>query len=191
VIEELLQASGGALLVPLAVLLATTAVAKGLFSLHRSRSQNRKEFLELWRGEQPDDLWTEIAVRHLVGEYLPASIIRQLRASPQAGRALGEIAESWPLLEMDDETGDVRWLKSRYASPTKRKGWRRGFNAGYFVLFGVGLFVGYLLFVTSKPFPALYWIYPIAGILLGLSCLHHADRLKTADRAVPRWLGLT
>jgi hypothetical protein len=190
VIQELLDASNDKLLVPLAVVAVLTTLAKGLFSLHRSRSQKRKEFLELWRADPPDDLWTEVAIRHLIGEYLPASIIRMLCTSPQAGRALGEIAESWPLLEMDDETGDVRWLKPRYASPATRRRWRRGFNVGYFVLFGAGLFVGYLLFVTSKPFPMLYWVYPITGMLLGLICLHHADRLKTADRAVPRWLGL-
>jgi hypothetical protein len=190
VIQELLDAGGDKLLVPLAVVAVLTTFAKGLFSLDRSKSQNRQEFLELWRADPPDDLWTEVAVRHLIGEYLPASIIRMLRTSPQAGRALGEISEAWPLLEMDDETGGVRWLKPRYASPTKRKKWRLGFNVGYFVLFGAGLFVGYLLLVAPKPFPAPYWIYPITGMLLGLICLHSGERLKTADRAVPRWLGL-
>jgi hypothetical protein len=190
VIQELLDASNDKLLIPLAVVAVLTTLAKGLFSLHRSRSQNRKEFLELWRGDHPDDLWIEVAVRHLVDEYLPASIIRMLRACPQAGRALGEIAESWPLLEMDDETGDVRWCASRYASPLQRKWWGRAFSIGYFVLFGAGLFLGYLLLVTSQPVPAPVWAYPITGISSGLICLHSADRLKTADRAVPRWLGL-
>lgn len=75
-IQEILKATGGALLVPLAVLLAAMTLAKGLFSLHRSRSQSRKEFLELWHRDNPDDLWLEVAVRHLVDVYLPASLIR-------------------------------------------------------------------------------------------------------------------
>jgi hypothetical protein len=64
VIQELLVASHGTLLVPLALLVALTVLAKGMFSLHRSKSQNRKDFLELWRGEHPDDLWLEVAGRY-------------------------------------------------------------------------------------------------------------------------------
>lgn len=187
-IQELLKANGD-LLLPLALLVATTTLAKGLFGVLRSRSQDRKDFLELWRAVHPDDLWTEVAVRHLVGEYLPATVIRSLRTSPQAGRALIEVARSWPLLEIDDETSEIRWRHDRYSTPKRRRAWWWIFGTGYFLLFGGGLLTAYFLLVAPTS-PPINWLYPAIGVVTGLCCLNAQERLQTAGIAVPRWLGL-
>jgi hypothetical protein len=189
VIQELLEASHGALLVPLALLVALAVLAKGTFSLHRSKSQNRKEFLELWRGEHPDDLWLEVAVRHLVGEYMPAALIRSLRTSPQAGRALIEVAECWPLLEVDDETGQVRWRHAWCSTARRRKWVRRACWFGYYTGVGSGLFEAFALAQAKLPLIS-GWIVPVASIVFGIWCAWHAERLNAAQRSVPRWLGL-
>lgn len=190
VISNLLAASNGGLLVPLALVIAATVVAKGVFSLHRSRSQDRKEFLDVWGRDHPDDLWLEVAVRHLSGTYLPAKLIRMLRTSPQAGRAILEIAQSWPLLEMDDTNGDMRWASDRHATSRKRRSRIRALGVGYFVGMGLGGWLGLRFLEGSGPSHAIFWVYPIAGIMVGMVCLYKAEQLETANRAVPRWLGL-
>ena len=190
-ISQLLDASSNKLLIPVVVVLAAAPLVRGLFSLYRSRSQDRKEFLELWRADHPDDLWLEVVVRHMFGVYLPAGLIRSLRSSPQAGRALLEISQSWPLLEMHDETSVVSWRSERHATSAKRRWWVKVCNLGYFVAMGSGLWIGLKLVLAQAPQHPILWVYPVVLALVGLLCLSHADRLKVADRAVPRWLGLS
>ncbi|MFD0738511.1 hypothetical protein ACFQZQ_04320 [Lysobacter koreensis] len=193
-IKALLDATGGWMLIPIVVAVAGTAVAKGLFGVYRSKSQDRKDFLDLWeRRESPDDLWLEVAVRHQFGAYLPAPLIRSLQRSSQAGRALLEVSECWDMLDMDDETGEVHWRAKRYANPRHRWWMQKVFTAGYYVLmFAAGILAIVLIKSTGRTdfSYAILWAYPLFLGGAAFCCLSRSERLETASKAVPRWLGL-
>ena len=192
-IEKLLEVSNGKLLIPVLCAVVGTVFVKGIFNLHRSKSADRRDFLDLWmRNEGRDDLWLEVSVRHLFGTYLPASIIRSLMQSPQAGRALLEVSEFWDLLEMNDETLELNWKKRSHASVRSRRIWRYALNAFYFVTMGSALFVLYIAIVSDARMTvvASFWIYGIFLGGVGFRCLDAADKLKVATTGAPRWLGL-
>jgi hypothetical protein len=192
-INQLIEASGGKLLVPLVFVVAGTAIIKGLAGIHGSRSIGRKDFLDLWlKRESQDDLWIEASIRHLFGEYLPAAVIRSLLSSPQSGRALREVCDSWELLDMNDETGEIYWRKEKYGNPKSRKKWILIFNICYFVLMFSTLGLIYLLLASSvkNPTASIMWFYVFIFGLGGLWCLSRAHLLSEANKSVPRWLGL-
>lgn len=194
-IDKLIESSGGRLLLPIVLALVAASLAKGIFGLYRSKSADRRDFLDLWsKAESQSDLWLEVAVRHLVGTYLPASLIRSLMRSPQAGRALLDVAESWDLLEMHDETNEVHWRTKRHRNLKWRKIEWRVYLLGYFLAMGFGGYLIFLAFMSSASTLQLkevnLWLYGAIFIGFGLWCLSKSDRLKTASRAMPRWLGL-
>lgn len=91
-IELWLKQYGQQWLLPLAVILVVPFLVKGVFGLQRSRSQDRKDFLDLWpKRDQADDFWLQVAMRHAYGEYLPATVLRHLMNQPQGARALLEV----------------------------------------------------------------------------------------------------
>lgn len=192
-IEELLKVGGEKLVVPVLVAVVGAALVKGVFGLHRSKSADRKDFLDLWVGrETHDDLWLEVAVRHLFGAYLPASLIRSLLQSPQAGRALLEISQCWDYLDMHDENGEVQWKERRHEHSWKRQRESKIFDAAYFLSMAISLLIAY---VTLRGWvgtvgSAIAWVYVVIFGSFAFCCLAKADMLKTANRAVPRWLGL-
>ena len=61
--------TGGSLTYLVLALFALPVPIRGFFALTRSRSQSRKEFLELWKdGDKSDDFWLELMIRHGLGE---------------------------------------------------------------------------------------------------------------------------
>jgi hypothetical protein len=192
-IEELLKVGGPKSLIPVLVVVVGTALVKGLFGVHRSKSADRKVFLDLWsRRETQDDMWLEVAVRHLFGTYLPASLIRSLLQSPQAARSILEISESWNLLNMDDETKELRWKKERHSQTKNRRRESWAFSTIYFAAMFVAVFFA-IKTITPSIGGIPSWISGVYALFLGgfaLWCLSQSDALKTADKAVPRWLGL-
>lgn len=193
-IEKLLEISNGKLLIPVLCALAGAVLVKGLFNLHRSKSADRRDFLDLlMRSQDRDDLWLEVSIRHLFGTYLPASIIRSLLQSPQAARALLEVSEFWDLLEINDETLDLRWKKKSHATANARRYLRYASNVLYFVSMGLGLLCIYVAVVidAKMTFVLSLWVYGFILVIIGMRCLHYADKLTTASKGAPRWLGLT
>ncbi|MGH3711068.1 MAG: hypothetical protein ACRDRQ_23855 [Pseudonocardiaceae bacterium] len=192
-IEELLKHASGRLLVPIVVVIAGVTLAKGLFSLQRSRSADRRDFLDVfqtWEGQS--DLWLSAAVRHLFGNYLPPSLIRQLMGGRQPGRALLEVSNAWDFLDMDDETQELRWRRRRFASAGFRKklGWF--LTASYFVLGSIGLYLAYLTaFVGfNERSTVIAWVYVALFTFGAFFCLAYQENLHTAGKAANRWLGL-
>jgi hypothetical protein len=193
VIDKLLEVSNGKLLIPVICAFVGAVFVRGIFNLHRSKSADRRDFLDLWmRNQGHDDLWLEVSVRHLFGTYLPASIIRSLMQGPQAARALLEVSEVWELLEMDDETLELKWKRKSHATNRGRRHWRYAFNTLYFVTMGSALFAIYMAIVFDAKMTIVisFWIYVIFLGGLGLWCLSAADKLKLATTSAPRWLGL-
>jgi hypothetical protein len=189
-LEKLLGMVDGRLFFPLVVLAGLTALAKALFGLRRSTSQDRRDFLDLWSRQSSDDLWLEVMVRHQFGAYLPASLIRRLQLGPQAARALVDVAASWDLLEMDDETWEVRWRAKRHRRPGLRKWERWACMVLYFVLALCGLMLGYRT-VAAKAgdaAPWLMWLYVVLSLGAAFFCLMHHEVLGIAERSMSRWL---
>lgn len=192
-IEKLLEVSNGKLLIPVLSALAGAVLVKGIFNLHRSKSADRRDFLDLWmRNEGRDDIWLEVSVRHLFGTYLPASIIRSLMQGPQAARALLEVSEFWDLLEMNDETLELNWKRKGHATSNGRRNWRYALNALYFVAMGSALVFIYVAIAgDAKTILMLsWWICGLSLAGFAMRCVDFADKLKTATTGAPRWLGL-
>ncbi len=192
-IEKLLEVSNGKLLIPVLCALAGAVLVKGIFNLHRSKSADRRDFLDLWmRNEERDDIWLEVSVRHLFGAYLPASIIRSLMQGPQAARALLEVSEFWDLLEMNDETLELDWKKKSHATPDGRRNWRYALNTLYFVAMGSALVSIYIAIIGDAKTTLVlsWWIYGLFFAGFAIRCVDLADKLKTATAGAPRWLGL-
>jgi len=192
-IERLLQMSDGKLLLPLIVVVIGVTLVKGTFSLARSRSVDRRDFLELFKKyDAESDLWLSVAVRHLFGSYLPASLIRQLMSGPQPGRALLDVSNSWDLLDMHDETGELHWRRKMFVSAKARKFATWLLSALYFALASVSLLLAYRAIIGVFDGKTLWiaWAYVFLCAMGAFSCLAYGDILKGADKAARRWLGM-
>ncbi|MEN1971285.1 hypothetical protein WCE34_02895 [Luteimonas sp. MJ204] len=189
-IKELLEASGGRLLLPLAAVLAGVYLARGLFGLSRFRSQSRRDFLELFRDwQQRDDLWLTVAVRHLFGAYLPPALIRRLMAGPQPGRALLEVANAWDLIDLQDDTGEVYWRSRFLGSERLRRFVKGSAMASYVmlaaaaVLLGLGAYAGGWAIAA----PWVLWVYAGFAAVLAFRCLDYGIEVERAHVAANRW----
>lgn len=88
-IKELIEAGGSGYIIPAVLSVLVLYAVRGAFGLQGRRSQHRKEFLEMWDSSRTqDDLWLEVAVRHLFGTYLPARVIRLALAQPDTSQGL-------------------------------------------------------------------------------------------------------
>ncbi|HEL3832260.1 TPA: hypothetical protein UMX25_001300 [Stenotrophomonas maltophilia] len=193
IVNRLMDLHGGQLLVPLVLCVLLVLIFKGLSGMNHSRGSARKEFLELFHdAEKKDDLWLSVAVRHHFGAYLPVSIIRRLSKLDQPARAIMEVADAWPLIDLDDATGELRWRKPRHASPTTRRLLSRAFLLGYFALGLSAAILGYILVVSQigGRITFAYWLWVVIGGTAALWCLHRSELIKDGGTALERWLGM-
>lgn len=191
--EEIMKLGGGRLLIPVLVVVVGVTLAKGLFSLQRSRSADRRDFLDVfqtWQGQS--NLWLSAAVRHLFGSYLPPSLIRQLMSGRQPGRALLEVSNAWDFLDTDDETEELRWRRPRFASPKFRKRLGLVLTVLYFVLASFALLLAYrtVFFGFSEKMLIVAWAYVGLSAFGAFCCLAYQESLREASKAANRWLGL-
>ena len=193
VIDKLMQMGDGRLLIPLIVVAVAVVLVKGGFSLARSRSVDRRDFLELFQKDQGEnDLWLSVAIRHLYGAHLPTSLIRQLMSAPQPGRALLEVANSWELLDMDDETGSLHWRRKLFSSAKARRNIIWLMYTFYFGLAATSLVLGYRAITRDLEGLNLWvtWAYSILCAFGAFASLVYGDTLKDASKAAQRWLGM-
>lgn len=187
--SEMLKALGSPWLIPLIVAVVAVPLAKGLFGLHRSRAQDRRDFLDLWaKADKADDLWLQVAVRHVYGENLPAPLIRHLLLHPQAARGLVDLAFVWPLLDMDEATGEMRWRARRHASlKARRAEWLVWLAAYIFLAFlAFGLIV--LAIISGKSlFGLALCVLALEMFFFAYGALRMAERMRDSLKAVPRW----
>jgi hypothetical protein len=193
-IGKLMEQSDGKLFVPIAIVAFASLAAKAIFGLQRSRSADRKDFLELLkRQEDHDDFYLCLAVRHLFGAYLPAALIRKLMQTAQPGRALCDIANAWDLVDQDDVTGEIVWRNERHHSARYRRLVARFFHVGYFALACVALWIAYLALsgaLTGRA-AVIGWVYVCLGLISAFWCLYRGDLTKSGSAAIERWIGLT
>lgn len=191
-VEKVLEFGGSNWLVPILIATAFVWLVNQITSLHQVKGTRRYEFLQLWStNTSPDDVWLEVAVRHAFGEYLPASVIRMLMRSKYAARALLEVSESWPLLEYREETDEIVWRHAGHRSSGGRKLRQHAMLIGYAVLMLPAAGAATLL-VKLGPTSAqqLAWIPVVTLGAAAVGLLVRRERLKAAETAVPRWLGL-
>ncbi|QQP99472.1 hypothetical protein [Lysobacter enzymogenes] len=185
-----LKELGSFLLVPMAMIIAGLYLTKGVYGLHRSRSQDRKDFLDLWaKADKADSLWVQVAVRHLFGENLPVPLIRHLIAQPQATRALSDVAFAWRLIDLDEATGELFWRYRRHYSPRVRLWERRFWLGGYFLMAAgalLSVWVGVKVDAKSTV-GVMSWLYALLFGVAAYGSLMRGERLSDADVGVPRW----
>jgi hypothetical protein len=172
--------TGGALAYLVLALYALPVLARGLFALKRSRSQERKEFLELWKdGDKSDDFWLELMVRHCFGEALPAVLIRHVMCLPAAPSKLANLAKSWSWFTYDIRTGRLEW-KSKWRGKWK---WAiielRALGALYMVLGSVGLLSVWAWFILSNNKLLEFSVCLLAAVMI----LPHLVNLDLANAA--------
>lgn len=120
-LKEVIAAGGSRLLIPAVLFVLVLYAIRGLSGLHGRRSQNRKDFLDLWDSTRSQDhLWLEVVIRHLFGSYLPARIIRLALAQPDKAQSLLNLAELWPLFRFDPTSETASWLHKCHETSKRR-----------------------------------------------------------------------
>ena len=181
---------GSPWLIPVTVAVALPWLIKGMFSLHRSKSQDRRDFLDLWtKRDQADDLWLQVAVRHVYGAYLPVAVLRYLIGRPQGGRALCEVSEAWSLVDWDDASNELFWRDPRHFLKSKRVRAYWLSLVGYFVSAGVTLGGSWLVLSGHAQSSWVEWTYLLAGAGVTGHLLARQELLRIGEEVVPRWLG--
>lgn len=190
-LKEIIAAGGSGYLIPVVLFVLVLYATRGLFGLHGRSSQYRKEFLELWDGARSqDDLWLEVAIRHLFGTYLPARVIRLALAQPDRSQALLHLSELWPLFRFNPDSQTVSWLHSRHQSLGKRKAGRAVLLTGYFAC---AVIAALSALVASRYGPSTFsgWIYGVLAVISGflaVICLMREDTIKVAATVGEDWL---
>jgi hypothetical protein len=189
--KELLAAGGSAFLIPAVLFGLILYATRGLFGLHGRRSQQRKEFLQLWTGAQDkDDLWLEVAIRHLFGTYMPAHVIRLALDQSDKNQALRDLSELWPLLRFDAATNTASWRSRTNRRYSYRRLKRYALLSSYFLLLLVA--AASALIAIHSPVGSLaswaYWINAVLLVVVAFICLEKAETASVAERAGEAWL---
>jgi len=162
------------------VLIAGAWIIKLFVDLHASKRQSRRDFLELWRGvDALDDMGLEVTVRHLIGTYLPAPIIRMVIQRGFSTQALFELAEIWSLVAFDPDNGTLKWKKPAYAEPASR-GWLRFFLMGGYIAAALIAVLFLYLAVGIDPSKPTAWISALNTlifVIIAWACLARFDTL--------------
>ncbi|HFK2921891.1 TPA: hypothetical protein ACGY72_003093 [Stenotrophomonas maltophilia] len=193
IIDRLMEINGGQLLLPLVICGLLVLIIRWLSGLNQSRGAARKEFLEIFHEiEKKDDLWLSVAVRHHFGKNLPVSIIRRLSKIDQPARALAEVASAWPLIDLDDATGELKWRNKRHASKRMRSLLASAFMTGYFLSAFAAVALAYVLIAapTAGKTSAALWPWVAVGGFVAWWCLERSDLLRSSGRPLERWLGM-
>ena len=190
-LKEILELGGASYLIPALLLICFFNVTRALWGLHGRRSQHRKEFLDLWDGAQSkDDLWLEVAIRHLFGTYMPARVIRLALGQSDKSQALRDLSELWPLLHFNEDSQTANWRGRWYRSRIRRKIQRYFLLAGYALLPFVA--VGFALIAIASPsnsFPSwTYWVNAALAAVVAAICLEKAETAGIAERVGDEWL---
>lgn len=188
---DILSIGGKNYLMPVVLFVVVLYAVRGMFSLHGRRSQQRKEFLEMWSVTRAqDDLWLEISVRHLFGTLLPAPIIRLALEQPDRGQALLELSELWPFVQFIRESRTVTWQYKRHSTPRRRNLLRILTLTAYFGCALAAVFGANFAF-KSGPSAFLSWLYGCGAAISALAafiCLSRDDSLRIAASSGDEWL---
>lgn len=190
-IRELIEAGGPGALVPVVFAAGVMYLANWLLGLEHRRSERRRQFLELWpKRLENDELWSQVALRHLTGEYLPQSLVNVVMTQSDKALGLIELASVWDYLTLTPgNTPQLRWKRQWNEHPYRRRLSRVAFNLSYFVVSWIAAWL--LLGAARAPLTPLTWLWGFGGLAAGLTAfllLVQDHRLKTASDVAPRWI---
>lgn len=193
IINRLIELHGGQLLAPLAICAVLVLIFKALAGLHQTRGSARREFLELFQEvDKKDDLWLSACIRHQFGAHLPVSIIRRLSKLDQPSRAIQEVADAWPLIDVDDASGELRWERRWYGVPAVRRGIAIALFVGYFAFGMAAALIAYVLISSHMGYRSsfAYWLWVAICAAAAVFCLNWSALIKNGAPALERWLGM-
>jgi hypothetical protein len=191
VLKDVLDAMGPWAIVPAVLFVLGGYAISMLTGLHRTRSQQRIEFLGLWRGAgQMDDMALEVAVRHLCGTYLPASVIRRICSTDHCADGIFQVAQIWPLLQYEKASGNVSWKKPKHNTEGALTAGERWYSGGYFAL---AISAMGFLFVAVEAGPKSLWSWlcglnAMLFVVLAFSCLAKSETFALAKRTGLQWI---
>lgn len=186
-IEEILKAAGPWAVVPAASIALAGYLISMLMSWHRTRGQNRVEFLGLWRGaDQMDDMALEVTVRHLFGTYLPASVIRRICVTDHCADELFNVARLWSMLRYDPISQEVSWAKPKYADKKVTMVGDFLYKMLYF-LFALMAVACVFAAVWAGPNSSVAWLYGTDALLFMVMAFASLEKSETF--ALARKLG--
>ena len=173
-LEQLLNVLGKPFVLPAAFVLVGAWMINKLGALHDSRRRSRIEFLERWEAiDRMDDMRLEVTVRHLIGTYLPAEVIRTIDRTPFPTQTLFDLASIWSFVRFDPQTQQLVWKKLEYGE-TVARGWMQSLMMlGYFAFALVAVLSFYMAAGTDPSEPAA-WISGLNTLMflaLAGSCL--------------------
>lgn len=189
--KELVEAGGVGYLIPAVLAALVFYLLRGLFGMYVHKSSARKEFLELWeRSRSEDDVWLEVVVRHWIGTYLPAHVIRLALAQPDKTQSLFELAELWPFLLYDRATRTVRWRKPRLRALERTKPGRWLWGVVYLVLIFSAMGCGVIAYKITE-INGMRWIYSAGALVflfLALAALMREESSKIIAASSEEWI---
>lgn len=156
------------------------------------KRQHRRDFLDLWDRERcADDMRLEVITRHLVGEYLPAAVIRAALNGPFPSRNLLDLAASWSDLRFDHETCSVQLRRRTNESPSFRRfmsvTWLSAYAIAAVLAWQFATAAGRL--GPSDPTGWLCGIAAVAAAVIAFACVAKEHDLRQLDRLDPMVLG--
>lgn len=189
--KELVEAGGVGYLIPAVLAALVLYLVRAVFGLYVQRNSTRKEFLEMWeRSRSEDDVWLEVAVRHWVGTYLPAHVIRLALVQPDKAQSLFELSELWPFLLYDRATRTVRWRSPRLKTLERSKSGRWIWMAGYVVLMVCAMWYGVAAYQMTE-INGTRWLYSgaaLAFFIFALIALLREDSSKVITASGEEWI---
>jgi hypothetical protein len=172
-----LLSAGGVLAYLIVGLSLVPLFVKGIFALKISRSQQRKEFLELWKdGDKNDDFWLELMISHCFGAALPAALVRRVMRLPASPAMLSEIASSWSWFVYDSNSGRLDWKSDWRRKPSRSTVELRFYQAVYMILAFPGLMAMWKSSAHSDAFTS-----GAVFLVLSMPFLWHATNLSIAS----------
>lgn len=190
-LDKILEMGGQGFFIPAVLSVLVLYATRGLFGLHGRRSQQRKEFLELWdSARSQDNFWLEVVVKHLIGVYLPAHVIRLALAQPNRSDALFELAELWPLWRYRPDAEKVEWLNRHHQVISKRKVIRKVILLAYFACAGIAICaaVAAAYFGHGTFSGWLYGAFAVIMAVAAIGCVLRDETIRVAVEIGDDWV---
>lgn len=190
-LDKIIEMGGQGFVLPALLSVLVLYAIRGLFGLHGRRSQHRKEFLELWdSARSQDDFWLEVVVKHLVGVYLPAHVIRIALAQPNRSDALFELAQLWPLWRYQPDVMKVEWINRHHQVLSKRKLVSKFIFAAYFSCATISV-AGAVVAAHFGHGAISGWVYGLFAAIMAvaaISCIFFDETIKIAVDVGDDWV---
>lgn len=184
--EMITRQLGPGFVVPALGMLILTWVAKLLWEVHASSRQSRRDFLDAWHAiDRSDDMALEVTVRHLLGTYLPADVLRVQLATSYPSRELTRTAELWPLLEWDRDARRVGLRNPAWSELRRCRIRSVGYLLAYLVL-GVGAMYGLQFVLRLPPSSIVTWMLAVAFLSTAVAAFASLGR-SDALWGLGRW----